>query len=434
MFVDKVVIQVKAGNGGNGAVSFRHEKYVDKGGPDGGDGGRGGNVVFVADQNVNTLVAFRYKQEVRAENGVAGGKRQKHGRTGEDLLVKVPVGTQVFYEDSMIADLTAIGQEAIVAHGGDGGFGNAHFKSSTRQAPRVAEVGEKSEERQLTLELKLLADVGLVGFPNAGKSTFLSVVTNARPAIADYPFTTLSPNLGVADIDDTSLLIADIPGLIEGAAEGKGLGDEFLRHVERTAVLVHLIDIYEKDVAQAYRTITGELAAYNTQLASRPQIVALTKIEGLPQDGINQQLAALQAVVPAQTPLFAISSQAHVGVEDVLREARSQVERARIIAAAFKDDVDGEDGLPIIGLNPDQKRDAWRVTHDGGRFVVTGQKIEKFAARTDFANPHGIRRLWDIMHKMGILHELERKGIQAGDTVAVGRLGEHTVTYGSKER
>ncbi|HRQ86490.1 MAG TPA: GTPase ObgE, partial [Candidatus Saccharibacteria bacterium] len=223
MFVDTAKVFVTAGRGGDGAVSFRHEIYVDKGGPDGGDGGRGGDVIFQATENLNTLIDFRYKPELKAEPGKPGGKRNKRGKSGEPLIVKVPMGTVVRRDGKMIADLTEDGQEVVVAKGGDGGFGNAHFKSSVRQTPRVAEKGEPGDTFEATLELKLLADVGLVGFPNAGKSTFLSVVSNARPEIADYPFTTLTPNLGVADIDDSSLLIADIPGLIEGASEGKGL-------------------------------------------------------------------------------------------------------------------------------------------------------------------------------------------------------------------
>ena len=424
MFVDKVEVAVKAGDGGNGTVSFRHEKYIDKGGPDGGD------VIFVADANSNTLVNFRYKQSLEAENGKAGSKRLKRGRSGRNLLVNVPVGTQVYRDGKLVADLTQVGQQVVIAKGGDGGFGNAHFKSSVRQAPRVAELGEKGEAFAATLELKLLADVGLIGFPNAGKSTLLSVVTNAKPEIADYAFTTLSPNLGVADVDDDSLLIADIPGLIEGASEGKGLGDAFLRHVERTAVLIHLIDVYEDDVAGAYRTINAELAAYSPELAKRPQIVALSKIEGLPEDGVQQKLAALQAVVAPKTPLFAISSQAHSGLTDLLREAK------RLVTAVREKEADKQiettDELPTISLGEEQKRDAWRVTYDGGRYVVTGHKIEKFAARTNFASEAGVRRLWDILGKMGILHELERKGIKEGDAIVIGTAGDHHLTFGAR--
>lgn len=416
MFVDKVSVLAKAGDGGNGVVSWRHEKFIDRGGPDGGDGGRGGNVVFVADPNQNTLVSFRFKQELQAQNGMPGAHRNQRGRGGEDLFVKVPVGTQVWHESEIIADLTVAGQQSIIARGGDGGFGNAHFKSSTRQAPRVAELGEKGEEKELTLELKLLADVGLIGFPNAGKSTFLSVVSNARPEIADYPFTTLTPNLGVADIDDTSLLIADIPGLIEGASQGKGLGDEFLRHVERTEVLVHLIDIYEKDVAAAYVTIMHELEAYNKTLAQRPQIVALTKTEGLPQDAIDQQRNALLKVVPKNTPIFAISSQAHIGLTEVLRIAKDYITKVR-----QKTPAESVAAKPVISLSAAQEALAWKVKKAEDYYQVTGHKIEKFAARTNFATEPGLRRLRDIMRKMGIVHELERQGAKPGDRIVIGR-------------
>jgi GTPase len=427
MFVDKVLVHVKAGNGGDGAVSFRHEKFIDKGGPDGGDGGCGGSVIFVADPNENTLVHFRYKQELQAENGVAGFHRKQRGKNGEDLLVKVPVGTQVYEDGGIIADLVMVGQKAMVARGGDGGFGNAHFKSSVRQAPRVAEVGEQGEDKELTLELKLLADVGLVGFPNAGKSTFLSVVSNAKPEIGDYPFTTLTPNLGVADIDDTSILIADIPGLIEGASEGKGLGDAFLRHIERTQVLIHLIDIYEKDVVQAYKTITSELAAYSKKLAKRPQIVALTKIDGLPEDGITQQIDRLKTVVPKNTAIMAISSQAHIGTTEILRQAEKLVAAARKKAASFNPET--TDQMVVIGLDPNAEALAWRVQRKDGEFVVTGSKIEKFAARTNFTTEPGVRRLRDIMRRMGIVHELERQGIKPGDTIVIGKHGGHHLPH-----
>ncbi len=427
MFVDKVIVQVKAGRGGDGSVSFRQEKFIDKGGPDGGDGGRGGSVIFVVDSNQNTLAQFRYKQELFAQPGTAGSQRKRHGKNGEDLTVKVPAGTQVYHADELIADLTTNGQTAVIARGGDGGFGNAHFKSSTRQAPRVAEVGEMGEEKELTLELKLLADVGLVGFPNAGKSTLLSVVTNARPEIGDYPFTTLTPNLGVADVDESSLLLADIPGLIEGASEGKGLGDAFLRHIERTSVLIHLIDVYEKDVDIAYQTITAELKAHSKVLAARPQIVALTKIEGLPQDGIDQQIARLKKVVPARTQVMAISAQAHIGLTELLRVAQKLVVAARNKALTSKD---APSDIPLISLSVTDEALAWRVQKKDGVFVVSGSKIEKFAGRTNFSSEPGRRRLRDIMRRMGIAHELDRQGIKPGDTIVIGKHGGHRLTYG----
>ncbi|HUC86835.1 MAG TPA: GTPase ObgE, partial [Candidatus Saccharimonadales bacterium] len=271
MFADKIEIRVIAGRGGDGRLSFRHEKYRPRGGPDGGDGGRGGSVVLRADHNLNTLSAFRRRSRIAAPGGESGGGDRRHGRNGEDVLVAVPEGTQVFVGENLVVDLVSSGQEAVVARGGRGGFGNAHFTSSVRQAPRAIELGEPGEEKQLTLELKLVADVGLVGLPNAGKSTLLSVISNAKPEIGDYPFTTLTPNLGVVDFEGQGFLVADIPGLIEGASQGKGLGDEFLRHIERTAVLLHLIDAYSDDVVRDYTLIHNELKSYSPALLQKPQ-------------------------------------------------------------------------------------------------------------------------------------------------------------------
>ncbi len=427
MFVDTAKVFVQAGRGGDGAVSFRHEIYVDKGGPDGGDGGRGGDVIFVANENVNTLLDFRYKPELKAEPGQSGAKRDRHGKSGKPLYVKVPLGTLVKHNGVVIADLTQDGQEIVVARGGDGGFGNAHFKSSVRQAPRVAEKGEPGDTFEAELELKLLADVGLVGFPNAGKSTFLSVVSNARPEIADYAFTTLTPNLGVADIDDGSLLIADIPGLIEGASEGKGLGDAFLRHVERTAVILHLIDAYADDVAKAYTTIRGELHAYSEELSDRPEVIALTKIEGLDDELIDMQKEALAAIA-GDTPIFAISSQAHTGITDVLRALRKEVEAVR---KAEKEAVAEEDeGVAVISLSQEAKALAWHINKvqvgEDTVYVVKGHKIEKFARRTRFDTFEGVNRLRDIMKKMGITHALTREGAEGSSTIRIG-LDEFTL-------
>lgn len=428
MFVDTALVKVVAGRGGNGALSFRHEKFVDKGGPDGGDGGRGGDVVFVASSNINTLADFRMRQELRAEDGGTGGKQKKHGRNGRDLLVSVPVGTLVLRDGVAVADLTSHDERAVIARGGDGGFGNAHFKSSTRQAPRVAELGEAGDEFEAKLELKLLADVGLVGFPNAGKSTFLSVVTKARPEIADYEFTTLSPNLGVADIDGASLLIADIPGLIEGAAEGKGLGDAFLRHIERTAVVLHLIDAYTDDPAVAYGVIRRELARYSEAVASLPEVVALTKIEGLDADVVAMQERALRTVVSVTTPVFAVSSQAHKGLTELLRELAGQVSAVRRNAAAeTEEEAAAEEEIPVIRLDERATDAAWSVEKDGVVYVIKGEKIEKFARRTDTANVHASNRLRDIMRKMGITHELIRQGARSNSHLRVGQR-EFTLT------
>jgi len=422
MFVDTAKVLISAGKGGDGSVSFRHEIYVDKGGPDGGDGGKGGDVIFVASEDTNTLADFRYNPNLKAEEGQNGSKANRRGKSGEDLRVKVPVGTIVWREGEIVADLTKAGQEVVVAHGGGGGFGNAHFKSSVRQAPRIAEKGEPGEAFEADLELKLLADVGLVGFPNAGKSTFLSVVSNARPEIADYAFTTLSPQLGVADVDGSSLLIADIPGLIEGASEGKGLGHDFLRHIERTAVLLHLIDIYADDIPASYKVIREELTRHNPELAERPEIVALTKAEGLDEDLINMQLTALGEVATSDTPVFVISATAHQGLTEVLRAAKEKVESVRQKEAELTpiEEAGEESGIPVIRLNDRQLSESWAVTKDGDRFIVAGEKIERFARRTDFANDEGVNRLRDILSKMGIAHELSRRGAESDSIVVIG--------------
>lgn len=444
MFIDKAKVSLKAGNGGNGAVSFRHEIYIPKGGPDGGDGGKGGNIVFRADKNTNTLIDFRFTPILTAESGKNGSGQRSTGRSGKDLIVDVPVGTVVYRLENgistpdkehksdavgvqsathetlkpdakasctgtriLIADLAHDGDSAIIARGGDGGFGNAHFKSSTRQTPIVAEVGEPGEEFEAELELKTVADIGLVGFPNAGKSTFLSVVSNAKPEIADYPFTTLTPNLGVATIDGQDLLISDIPGLIEGAAEGKGLGHDFLRHVERTAVLLHLIDVYSNDAGEAYQTIRNELEKYS-DLASRPEVVALTKCEGVDDDIVKMQIATILAKNPA-AKVFPISAQAHQGITELLRELNS-ARTERIEQASTPEKIVTSD-LPTISLSPTAFKNTWQVEKlDTQHFRVTGEKIEKFARRTDFANYASINRLRDIMKKLGIRAELTSQG------------------------
>ncbi|MDX2776702.1 GTPase ObgE [Streptomyces caniscabiei] len=420
MFVDTAKVFISAGNGGNGAVSFRHEIYVDKGGPDGGDGGRGGDVIFEATENLNTLIDFRYKPELKAQAGQHGAKRNRRGKSGEDLIVKVPMGTVVRRDGEIIADLTENEQRVVIAKGGDGGFGNAHFKSSVRQTPRMAELGEQGETFEAELELKLLADVGLVGFPNAGKSTFLSVVSNARPEIANYAFTTLTPNLGVADIDDASLLIADIPGLIEGASEGKGLGDAFLRHVERTAVLLHLIDIYSDDVAKSYQTIRSELKNYSSELATRPEVIALTKTEGLDKEIIEMQVSELRKVVGTGVSIHVVSSSAHKGITEVLRDLRTKVDAVRAEQKELSEEY--ADDVPVIRLSGQQEAEAWFVEKDEetGHFIVSGDKIEKFARRTNFDNYEGVNRLRDIMKKLGITHELTRAGAVGDSIIEIG--------------
>lgn len=414
MFVDKVSVSIKAGDGGDGVTSFRHEKFREKGGPDGGDGGKGGDVVLTASRNQNTLAAFRYSKTLAAENGKNGGKSKKHGKNGKNLEVNVPVGTVVSAADGeVLADLAADGQQAVIAEGGKGGYGNAHFVSSVRQAPRVAEKGERGDRLDAVLELKMIADVGLVGLPNAGKSTLLSVVSNAKPEIANYPFTTLVPNLGVVDIDGRhSLLFADIPGLIEGASQGKGLGDEFLRHIERTSVLIHLIDIYSKDIVKDYQTVIDELSAYKTDLSKLPQLIALTKAEGLDKATKDEQLSKLKPFIPKGTPIVAISSASKDGIKQLLRSVVQLYEKTA------KQKGPAKKILPVIRLRKND--DSWNIEPVKGGYIITGRKIERFASRTRFDDYHGQQRLRDIMNKMGIIKELEKMGVEPDQSIIIG--------------
>jgi GTP-binding protein len=324
-FLDSAKVYVRSGDGGNGAVSFRREKYIEFGGPDGGDGGRGGDVIIECMANLNTLLDYRYQQHFKAKKGGHGMGQNRSGAKGADVVLKLPPGTQIFAEDgeTLIADLTTPGERMVLARGGNGGFGNAHFKSSTNQAPRHANPGQKGEEMAIWLRLKLIADAGIVGLPNAGKSTFLATVSAARPKIADYPFTTLHPNLGVVRIDSTDFVLADIPGLIEGAHEGAGLGDRFLGHVERTAVLLHLVDAAGEDPAEAYRIIRGEIDAYGAGLAEKPEIVALSKADAVPVEEIKKKAKAL-AKAAGQKPLI-LSAVSGEGVKEALRPLAAEI-------------------------------------------------------------------------------------------------------------
>jgi GTP-binding protein len=322
MFIDRAKIYVRGGNGGNGVTAFRREKFVPRGGPSGGDGGRGGDVIIIADGSLNTLLHLRYNPRHVADRGLHGEGSNRSGHTGEDLVVKVPVGTQILDAETgdLLADLADDGATWLAARGGRGGFGNAHFATSTNRAPRYHQEGSQGEERELQLELKLLADVGLVGFPNVGKSTFISTVSAAKPKIADYPFTTLEPNLGVVDLGDfRTFVIADIPGLIEGAHTGAGLGDRFLKHVERTTLLLHLVDVSSvtgRDPVDDYNTVNHELAAYNPDLAKRPQLVVATKLDALDEPSRLELLK--QKVNEDQKPFFAISSATKIGVRELI--------------------------------------------------------------------------------------------------------------------
>ncbi|MFV0514289.1 MAG: GTPase ObgE [Jhaorihella sp.] len=329
-FLDLAKVHIRSGAGGNGCISFRREKYIEFGGPDGGDGGNGGSVWAEAVDGLNTLIDFRYQQHFFARNGQGGMGRQRTGKTGEDIVLRVPVGTEILDEDqeTLIADMTRAGQRVELARGGNGGWGNLHFKTSTNQAPRRANPGQEGAERTLWLRLKLIADAGLLGLPNAGKSTFLAATSNARPKIADYPFTTLHPNLGVVGVDGVEFVVADIPGLIEGAHEGRGIGDRFLGHVERCAVLLHVVDATSASIADDYRTIIDELHAYGGDLAHRTRITVMNKIDALDEDERAAARAELEAV--AGGPVLAMSGVSGEGLSEVLRALRARIDADRL--------------------------------------------------------------------------------------------------------
>jgi len=415
-FYDRAQISIQAGDGGDGAATFRREKYVPRGGPDGGDGGRGGHIYVLADAHLNTLLPFKERRRFTAERGGNGGSARKHGRDGRDVIVRVPPGTVVRTEidgQSYEIDLAAPEMRLLAAAGGKGGLGNVHFATSTYQVPRLAELGQPGEARELELELKLLADVGLVGFPNAGKSTLLSMISAARPKIAPYPFTTLQPNLGVVGVGDFSFVVADIPGLIEGAHRGVGLGFDFLRHVERTSLLIHVVDaagVDARDPLDDYHQINEELRLYQPELAERPQIVALNKAD-LPEARSN--LARLRAEIglPA-SEIIAISAATREGVDTLLHH----------VAARLAD-------LPAPERTPREETLAWPVPvvddrmftiePQGAGWRVRGKKIERLISMTNFAQPEALRRIERVLDASGISAALRNAGVEEGDPVYI---------------
>ena len=422
MFVDEVVIDVKAGDGGNGSVAFRKEKYVPRGGPNGGDGGKGGDVYLEADSNLSTLLDFRYQRHYEALRGIHGTSRDMSGKNAGDITLKVPVGTTAtdIETDRILTDLTKHGQRFVIARGGQGGRGNAHFASSVQQAPKYAENGEPGEERQIKLELKLLADVGLIGYPNVGKSTLIAALSAAKPKIADYPFTTLVPNLGVVRVDEErTFVIADIPGLIEGASEGVGLGHQFLRHVERTRLLCHLIDISGttgRDPLDDYAIINRELAAYDDKLAQLPQVVVLNK-----SDIADPEEAELLRAEFADEdkPVFVISAATRTGLEPLvyfLAERLSEMP----LPPAFDDEIVRITADTMKGRRTDRR---WDAAYDAGTqtYVVSGKGIERLVAMTQLQNEDAVNRLQRTLEKTGIINKLRTLGAKQGDTVRIGK-------------
>ena len=414
LFFDEAKIFAQAGDGGNGCVSFRREKYVPHGGPDGGHGGNGGNVILVADPRLNTLLGFRKRAHFRAERGAHGQGKNKQGKTADDLIVRVPPGTTVRDAETgeLIADLVEPGARVIVAKAGRGGRGNSAFASSTNQAPRWAEKGEPGQARWITLELKLLADVGIIGMPNAGKSTLLASVTAAKPKIADYPFTTLIPNLGVAIVDDRQVVLADIPGLLEGAHAGAGLGDKFLRHIERTRVLIHLLDGALEDPLAAFEIINRELAQYDARLAAKPQIVALNKID-LP-DAQARWNRVQKAMTKRGVDAFAVSAATGQGASELLRAVAAKL-------AETPDELPAsEEEMPVI--RPPEDENAFELSREGQAFRLRGRKVERVVVMTNFDQEEAIFRLHRVFKAMGITAALEKAGVREGDKVRIGEV------------
>jgi len=412
VFLDRARIRVHAGDGGRGAISFRREAHVPRGGPDGGDGGRGGDVVLRTDPQMTTLSEFRFRKAVAAASGGAGTGRDRHGRSAKDLIVAIPPGTVVRDATSgdVIVDAVAPGQEIVIARGGKGGRGNARFASSTHRAPRIAEDGQPGEEREVELELKLIADVGLVGLPNAGKSSLLAALTRANPKIAAYPFTTLTPNLGMLRSDDRELVIADIPGLIEGAHQGAGLGEEFLRHVERTRLLVHVVDLSRDDPLEDVRVIDAELAAHGAGLEARPLLMALNKIDLA--EARDHAAAAERALAPRRS--VRVSAASGEGVPELAREILALCPPREVAPVAEP----AERRIEFARTTRD-----WAVEgEEGGGFRVRGDRIERLAGGIDWDSPDAAAYFQGFLVRTGIERELRKLGVREGDTVRVGKI------------
>ncbi|AGK55068.1 MAG: obgE [Bacillus sp. (in: firmicutes)] len=420
MFVDQVKIYVKGGDGGNGMVAFRREKYVPKGGTAGGDGGKGGDVVFEVEEGLRTLMDFRYQRHFKAPRGEHGMSKNMHGRNSKDLIVKVPPGTVVSDEDTgeVIGDLTMHGQRAIIAKGGRGGRGNSRFATPSNPAPELSENGEPGRERNIMLELKLLADVGLVGYPSVGKSTLLSVVSSARPKIAEYHFTTIVPNLGMVETEDgRSFVLADLPGLIEGAHSGVGLGHQFLRHIERTRVIVHVIDMAAtegRDPYEDYLSINKELAQYNLRLMERPQIIVANKMD---MPGAEENLKVFKEKLNDEYPVYPISAISRKGLRDLLFEIADKIEQTPEFPL-IEEKEEEEVGLHRVVYKHEAEQDEFLITRESdGTFVISGEKVERLFKMTDFSRDESVQRFARQLRSMGIDEALRQKGAKDGDAV-----------------
>jgi GTP-binding protein len=418
MFADRARIIIRSGKGGDGHVSFRRELFVPDGGPDGGDGGKGGDVIFEVDEGLNTLIDYRHRRKFSAEDGQEGGKRKCHGKNGADIVLKVPEGTVLKEAASgeVIADMSGDNRRQIILKGGRGGNGNMHYATSTMQAPKYAQPGQDAKELEVLLELKVIADVGLVGFPNVGKSTFLSRVTNATPKIANYHFTTLSPNLGVVDLEGGGFVIADIPGLIEGASEGVGLGHEFLRHIERTKVMIHIVDaasVEGRDPVDDIEKINAELRAYNEDLANRPQVIAANKIDAIYAEDEDPVQRLRDTFEPQGIPVFAISAVSGQGVKELLFHVQKMLRELPAEKIVFEQEYDPE--VRLVGKN--LPFTVTRSEEEENTFIVEGPRIEKMLGYTNLESEKGFQFFQKFLKDLGILEQLEELGIQEGDTV-----------------
>ena len=427
MFVDRAKITIRSGKGGNGAVTFRREPYVPEGGPDGGDGGKGGDIIFEADRNLRTLMDFRYKRKYEAENGQDGMKRKKFGKSGEDLIIKVPMGTVVIDEETgrIMKDLTEDGQRFIAAKGGKGGRGNVNFKNSVRQAPNFAEAGGEARERTVILEMKLIADVGLVGFPNVGKSSLLSVATSAQPKIANYHFTTIDPNLGVVNIHDSSFVMADIAGIIEGASEGLGLGFRFLKHIERTKVLIHVVDVSGsegRDPKEDFDKINKELEAYSPRILKKPQLVAANKIDMIGEDS-PEYLEFKEYAEKKGYQVFPMSDPLNMGVKEILSAALIELQKV--------EQEPEEDFYEYFDFDAEERDPSYREIKAGydeeeGVYTLEGKQLSKIFRSTNFNDMGSLRYLYKYIEGKGAIEELKEMGLEEGDYI---RIEDYDMEY-----
>lgn len=438
MFCDEVTVHFIAGKGGDGCVGFRREKFIPRGGPDGGDGGKGGSVYLVANENVNTLAEFNSHKIFRAKPGDHGFGQKMGGKDAEDLELPVPVGTMIFTEnkEKMLGDLQRHGDKFLVARGGKAGFGNAHFKSSTRQTPTFAEMGEPGEERKCTLELKLVADVGIIGLPSVGKSTLLSRISNARPKIAAYHFTTIVPNLGLVTLSEfggtlqQSFLACDLPGLIEGASQGKGLGIQFLKHVVRNRVLVHLLDVNSPDPAQDFTTIMKEMKTFDKTLAKKPMIIAFNKTDSVSEEDLKKIMSEFKKKAKIRKKILQISCVKGDGLKELVFAIWNLLEEQKAEERAGQEPHEEEDFKifrPDLETDPHSYHVKQMKTMKGKRmFEVTGRRLEQIVVMTDFSNPEAVARIYDVMEKMSVNKELRRHGAKFGDEIIIAR---NTIIY-----